>query len=200
MKDSRSKNSSKQQDTQKLFLEMYDSFNDEIFRFCMSKTRNRDESLDITQETFVKTWDYLRLGNTIDMARAFLYRIARNLIIDHARKKKSVSLDAMFESPYGETSGGHGDSGSAFDAPDYEHIPSGDAQDRAQMIERLKQLPEHSYEILVMRFIQELTISEIAKIYKESENAISVRIHRAIKLAQKLFPTDSEEYQQMYEQ
>ncbi len=196
MKDSSSKNSSKQQDTQKLFLEMYDSFNDEIFRFCMSKTRNRDESLDITQETFVKTWDYLRSGKTIDMTRAFLYRIARNLIIDHARKKKSVSLDAMFETHHDEGA----DTGSAFDAPDHGNIPSGDAQDRTQMIERLKQLPEHSYEILVMRFIQELTISEIAKIYKESENAISVRIHRAIKLAQKLFPTDSEEYQQMYEQ
>jgi DNA-directed RNA polymerase specialized sigma24 family protein len=42
---------------EKSFLEMHDSFSDEIFRFCLSKTRNRDLALDITQETFIKTWD-----------------------------------------------------------------------------------------------------------------------------------------------
>lgn len=173
----------------KLFLEMYDTFSDEIFRFCMSKTRNRDESLDITQETFIKTWDYLRSGKTVDMARAFLYRTARNLIIDHFRKKKTVSLDAVFETRHDEAP----DSGSAFDAPDYDHVPTGEHLDRERMIENLKRLPEHHYEILILRFIQELTIPEIAKIYRESENTISVRIHRAIRIARKLFPAERDQ-------
>ena len=160
---------------------MYDSFSDEIFRFCMSKTRNRDESLDITQETFIKTWDYLRGGKTIEMARAFLYRTARNGIIDHSRKKKAASLDALFETEQ------------QYDISDPNDTPTGDHFDNEQLLVRLRQLPEHHYEILVLRFIQELTLSEIAKVYKESENTISVKIHRAIKSAQKLFESNEQE-------
>ena len=179
MKENRSDNN---RAVEKAFMEMHDSFSDEIFRFCLSKTRNRDLALDITQETFIKTWDYLRNGKTIEMARAFLYRTARNLIIDHSRKKQALSLDAMFndESPSEEI-------------PDTTLIPTGSAMDQQIMIDKLKQLPEQYFEILSLRFIQELTIPEIAKIYKESENTVSVRIHRAIKLAQKLFPEESYE-------
>ena len=160
---------------------MYDGFSDELFRFCLSKTRNRDESLDIVQETFVKTWDYLRQGKTIEMARPFLYRTLRNIIIDRSRKKKPLSLDSFFETD--ET----------YEIPDESAVPTGTAYDRELLLARLKQLPEPHYEILVLRFIQELTISEIAGICNESENAVSVRIHRAIKHAQKLFG-DQETY------
>jgi RNA polymerase sigma-70 factor (ECF subfamily) len=167
-------------DTERKFMEMYEGFNDEIFRFCLSKTRNRDLSLDITQETFVKTWDYMRSGKTIDMARAFLYRTARNLIIDHSRKKQSLSLDTIMED------------GIAPRLADDKVEISGSRLDIAQAIEQLKQLPEQHYDILVLRFIQELTLAEIAAMYKESENTISVKIHRAIKYAQKLFPAETE--------
>ncbi len=179
MKDTRSDTSRNNRDVEKLFLEMHDSFSDEIFRFCLSRTRNRDSALDVTQETFMKTWDYLRAGKTIDMARAFLYRTARNTIIDQSRKKQTLSLDALFD-----------DETLPHDISDVSEIPDGTALDQKQMLENLKQLPEQHFEILMLRFIQELTIPEISKIYKESENTISVRIHRAIKLAQKLFPED----------
>lgn len=165
------------------FLEMYDGFSDELFRFCLSKTRNRDLSLDIVQEAFIKTWDYMRKGEEVRMARAFLYRIARNLIIDHSRKKQTVSLDAIVE----------GDAW--YDLPDKRYIPTSERLDRKDQMERLKELPEHHYEILVMRFIQELTLAELAAIYKESENTISVRIHRAIKHAQKMFPDMAHDYE-----
>lgn len=170
-----------QQDTQRKFMEMYEGFHDEIFRFSLSKTRNRDLALDITQETFIKTWDYLRAGKTIDMARAFLYKTARNLIIDQARKKQTLSLDAIL------------DTGIAPDIAEPTGKAPGSHLDIAQSIEKLKELPEQHYEILVLRFIQELTLAEIAAIYKESENTISVKIHRAIKHAQKLFPETTNE-------
>ena len=180
MKENRSDTNRK---VERAFMEMHDSFSDEIFRFCLSKTRNRDLALDITQETFMKTWDYLRAGKTIEIARAFLYRTARNLIIDHGRKKQALSLDALFDTEEGHSQ----------DIPDISAIPDGSLLDQKLAIDQLQQLPEAHLEILMLRFIQELTIPEIAKIYKESENTISVRIHRAIKLAQKLFPEESYE-------
>lgn len=159
-------------------LQMYEAFSDELFRFCLAKTRNRDESLDITQEVFIKTWDYLRQGKKIDMARGFLYKTARNLIIDRSRKKTSMSLDSLID-----------DKNISPEAMiDHEHY--GEILDQKFALTQLEQLPEHHYEILVLRYIQELTLAEIAQFYKESENTVSVRIHRAIKYAQKLFPEE----------
>jgi len=74
---------------QQKFLEAYDTYNDDIFRFCIVKVRNRDIALDIAQDTFTKTWEYLSSGKEIDNMRAFLYQVARNAIIDWSRKKKS---------------------------------------------------------------------------------------------------------------
>lgn len=171
------------QDIQKLFLELYEAFNDEIFRFSLSRTRNRDLALDITQETFTKTWDYLRSGKTIDSVRGFLYKICRNLIIDHSRKRSFESLDALFEHS------------SLAEPVDISQQPSGAELDKEYLLQILKQLPEHHYEILVLRYIQELTLSEIANAYKESENTISVRIHRATKHAQQLMGSHTESYE-----
>lgn len=161
--------------TQKLFSELYEAFNDEIFRFSLAKTRNRDLALDVTQETFIKTWDYLRSGKKIDQARGFLYRTCRNLIIDASRKRKFSSLDALLEISNDSL------------ALHTEAAENGSDVDKQLFMERLRMLEEHHFEILHLRFIQELTLSEIAHIYKESENTVSVRIHRAVKQAKKLF-------------
>ncbi len=170
------------QETQKQFMELYKAFNDEIFRFSLTKTRNRDLALDVTQETFIKTWDYLRSGKTIDQTRGFLYRICRNLIIDHSRKKKFASLDALLEGVF------------THEPADFENTPTGSAIENQLFMDQLKQLDEHHFEILQLRFIQELTLSEIATIYKESENTVSVRIHRAVKQAKKMFETIDQEF------
>jgi RNA polymerase sigma factor (sigma-70 family) len=171
-----------QHETQKQFLELYEAFNDEIFRFSLAKTRNRDTALDITQETFIKTWDYLRSGKKIEQTRGFLYRICRNLIIDLSRKKTFDSIESLIEiAPSNEPT-------------EISDTPSGTKLDHELMMSRLRQLDEHHFEILHLRFIQELTLSEIAEIYKESENTISVRIHRATKQAKMLFENLDQEF------
>lgn len=153
-------------------IEMYEAFHNEIFRFALSQTRSRDQALDITQEVFIKTWDYLRGNKIIDHSRAFLYRTCRNLIIDSRRKKQSSSLDTLLETtetPQGLT-----------ESP---HDAITDLMDARISLQKLDTIPAHHLEILTMRFIQELTLTELAVIYKESENAISVKIHRALKYA-----------------
>ena len=154
------------------FLAGYEKHSDELFRFCIVKVRNRDEALDIVQETFIRVWEYLRKGNTIDQIRPFLFRTARNIIIDHARKHTTFSLDAMQE-----------DQG--FDAPDTRAQPFGIGIELEQLVLALETLEPTHREILTLRFIQELDIPEIVEILGISANAISVRIHRGIEALNK---------------
>lgn len=156
--------------THNSFLEAYEMYADDIFRFCMSKTSNRDDALDITQETFAKTWEYLENDNTVDNIRAFLYRVARNRIYDFYRKKKSESLDAAQEEGY------------EFESDDHERmVATSNARFSMKILQKLE---DTDRELLIMRFIDELSIPEIADITNQKENTVSVQVHRALKKAQ----------------
>src|SRR5690606_1375400 len=108
-----------------------------------------------------------------------------NLMIDYGRKRTFASLDTLLETS------------NSFDPSDPKSVPDGRSIDQEYAMNRLRQLDEHHFEILNLRFIQELTISEIASIYGDSENAVSVRIHRAVKQAKKLFANLEQDF---YEQ
>jgi len=154
------------------FLEAYQRYSDDLFRFCIIKVRNRDEALDIVQDTFTKTWQYITAGKTIESIRPFLYRVARNLIIDESRKKKMQSLDVLYEE--------------GFDVPTDRLLQAKqDEIDGRAYVKILKKLDNASSEVLMMRYIEGLEISEIAEILGESPNTITVRIHRGIKQLQK---------------
>lgn len=82
------------QDFERDFLAAYDEHSDALFRHVLIRVRDREVAKDIVQEAFSRTWLYLSEGKKIDYMRAFLYRVANNLIVDGSRKKKSASLDA----------------------------------------------------------------------------------------------------------
>jgi RNA polymerase sigma-70 factor (ECF subfamily) len=149
------------------FEKLYDDFSDAVFRRCFFKTSDREIAKDITQESFVRLWKYFESGEDIENAKALLFRIANNMIIDHYRKKSSQSLDDMQE---------HG-----FDPPedDHERVIHGIEVEYAMEI--VNELPEMYKEAVVMRFVDEMQPKEIAEIIGESENVISVRIHRGLK-------------------
>ena len=77
------------------FEKTYTDESDAIFRFCLVRVSNREQALDLTQETFLRLWQSLSQDKEIANARAFLFTVAHNLVIDWYRKKKSVSLDSM---------------------------------------------------------------------------------------------------------
>lgn len=149
------------------FLAWHDQFADAIFRHCFFRLSDRDKAKDATQETFIRFWKYLAEGNDIENVRAFLYKIANNLIIDEYRKKETFSLDQMQE----ETGFDRG-----YDVRG--EIETRDEYDR--LLASMKVLPEEYREALVMRHVDGLSVKEIARIVGVSENVISVRIHRAI--------------------
>lgn len=141
---------------------------DAIFRFLYFRVSNRSVALDITQDTFTKTWMYLASGKTIEHEEAFLYRTAKNALIDYFKKAKSSSLDAMIDGGY--------DPGSQKD------IETLFKQDDIDTIRRiLDQVDEESKQIIFLRYAEERSIEEIAELYGKSVNAMTVHIHRIIK-------------------
>src|SRR4030088_3362124 len=79
----------------KAYGEIYKLFYKRIYRYCQINVFNEQAAADICQETFVKAWKSLpgfslKNGGSL---QAYLFRIARNLIIDLSRKKKEVYIE-----------------------------------------------------------------------------------------------------------
>ena len=150
-----------------LLTDAYDQYADAIFRHCYFRVFNRERGKELMQETFLRTWQYMSGGKTVDNMRAFLYRIANNLIIDESRKKKEVSLETLQEEgwdPAGE---------------DGNKTVQSKLQER-EILETLTQLDAPYREVFILRHIDGLKPADIADVLGESANTVSVRLHRAV--------------------
>ena len=152
--------------TKESFLAAYDLHADAIFRYCFFKVSNREQALDLSADTFTKAWEYIAKGGTVDNMKAFLYRIATNAIIDYRRKKKSTSFEALTDEGY--------------DIANENEVDHEKISDQRIILKSLEKLDEKYRTVLTLRYIDDLTITEIAKTLGESENNISVIIHRGI--------------------
>jgi len=160
---------SKKKELEAQFLEAYEMYANDIFRFVAFKTSDREVAQDLLQETFTKTWDYCRSGNEVKKWKQFLFRTAYNLVIDTYRKKRAISLDALMEAGFSPEAGGT-------DAPN----PTEHAE-IVLMRNAIDKLDDTYRDIILLRYTENLSPAEIADILNLSENVVSVRIHRGIK-------------------
>ena len=153
------------------FLKAYDSYMEAIFRFCYFKTNDRELAMDLMQQSFLKTWSYLKEGYNIDNIKAFLYKIAGNMVIDWYRKQKDQSLDNLREQGF-------------------------DVADIGMEIERYVEakwsfdasgkLSVDDHQLIVLSYIEGMSPKEIAAITGKKVNTVSVAIHRAIERLKKI--------------
>lgn len=154
--------------TEKDFLHAYDLYADSIFRYCFYRVYNRERAKDLVQESFTRLWKELACGKTIKNSRAFLYQVARNLIIDDSRKVKEIFLE---------------------DSPDIENIKTeinllekeAIHFEVEQALKLVKELEMEFQEVIILRYIEGYRPQEIAELLKISESLVSVRLHRALK-------------------
>ena len=149
-----------------LFISLFELHREPLFRFLLRRTEERELALDLVQESFHKVWMTLAKGDDIEYIKTYLYTTAIHLLIDHKRKKSAVSLDRLPEEFEQATS--------PADMTDH-------ALDARSAYGMLTQLAAEDRELLLLRYESGFSPREIARLYKQSANVISVRLHRAVK-------------------
>lgn len=175
-------NSESQEDR---FLKAFEEYNDALFRHACLRISNRDKAIDLVHDTYTKVWAYLRGGYEIDNFRPFLYKVLNNLIIDEYRKRKELSLDAMLAEE-------GVDEGSFDDLQESTVEAMAATLDGKKAFELLEDIGDQYREVLIYRFVDQLGPREISELIEESENVVSVRIHRGLKLLRKLVESHEE--------
>lgn len=164
-------------DISQQFRDAFERHSDELFRHCAMRISDRERALELTQDAFLRAWEYAQRGKEeIREWRPFLYRTLHNLIIDEYRKAKLLSLEDMVEG----TEGGNvetlmpADEGNTLEA-------AMERFDAKRALVQLQKLPDLYRVALTLRYIDGLSPKEIAAVLEESENVVSVRIHRGLK-------------------
>lgn len=153
-------------DTEKQFLDAYDTYSDAIFRYCYYRVFDREKAKDYVQEAYCRTWKYLSEGKTVENLRAFLYRTATNVIIDESRKRKATSLDQIMEKGFAPKVDPRQKTEDYFTGKEIIHI--------------VKSLDEKYRDVILMKYVEDLSTQEIAFALNETENNVYVRLSRGL--------------------
>jgi RNA polymerase sigma-70 factor (ECF subfamily) len=162
----------KQQDPE-LLDHLIEIYQHRLLRYLLFLTGKREVAEDLFQETWMRV--LLRGAQYNGKARfdTWLFTIARNLVIDLSRKRTMASLDEMSE---GE------------DERPFEIAMEGPSpldqfrsrEDSAEVAEVLLKLEPSYREVLVLRFHEELSLDEIAKMTKSPLSTVKSRLYRGL--------------------
>jgi RNA polymerase sigma-70 factor, ECF subfamily len=162
-------------DHEERFLKAFEEYSDALFRHAFLRISDRERAIDVVHDTYTKVWSYVRAGHEVETFRPFLYKVLNNLIIDEYRKTKEASLDALFEVD--------GVDEGSFDDLTSNSVESLAATlDGKQAFALLEELPDTYREVIILRFVDELGPKEISNLIEETENVVSVRLHRGLRL------------------
>jgi RNA polymerase sigma-70 factor (ECF subfamily) len=149
------------------FGDLYERHLDEIQRYIYYRVANRFDAEDLTETVFLRAWEALpRLNADHVNLRAWLYRIAHNLVVDYYRSHKTSTELA------------------ASQAQDDDPPPESQSQIRAEyqrLAEAIRSLDPSLQQVIVCRFINELSHAETAQVMGIKEEYVRVLQLRALR-------------------
>ncbi len=156
------------------FGSLYDRYHEAIYRFIYLKVGHREEVEDLTHHVFLSAWQHMNSFKDQGLPfSSWLYQIARNKVIDYYRTKKfNLSLEDFDIEDIG-------------DKVDEEN----NLENRMDMEEARKallELTEEQQNVIIMRFVEDLSYKEISKNIGKSQGTIRVIQYRALKNLQKI--------------
>lgn len=159
---------------QNAFGEIVELYKDKVFQLCFRMLGNSHEAEDTSQEAFIRAYINIERYNIDRKFSTWLYRIATNLCIDRIRKKKpDYYLDAEVAGTEGLTL--YSQIPASQLAPD-EEVSKIELQEIIQ--NEILKLPEKYRTVIVLKYIEELPLTEISKILDLPIGTVKTRIHR----------------------
>ena len=159
---------------QSAFAELVELYKDKIFHLAYRMLNNRHEAEDVVQDTFLRVYKNWEKYDDNHKFSTWLYRIATNLCIDRMRKRKpNFSLDAEL----GDQEGTDGYSLLPGDerTPESEFLLS---ETQSIIHQAIEGLPAKYKMVMVLRYLQEMSLQEIGDVLNMPVTTVKTRVHR----------------------
>lgn len=171
-----------QRGNKEAFSLLYDHYLPPIYRFIFLKVSNRAEAEDLTHEVFLSAWQNLKRYKYEGFPfSSWLYQIAKNATIDFYRtNKKNLPLENLQEDAIQL----------AAIAPEKLNLDL----ELEKVKKCLQLLKPDQQDVLIMRFIEELSHEEISRALQKSQGAIRLIQHRGLKELKSLYEQELKNY------
>lgn len=156
------------------FAELVELYKDKLYNLGYRMLGNPQEAEDVAQETLLRAYANLHKYNASHKFSTWIYRIATNLCIDRMRKKKAdYSLDAEVDGVEGGTM--------------YTRLASPDRTPEEELVRTetqrevqaaIESLPENYRAAVILKYLHDMSLQEIADILEVPVSTIKTRIHR----------------------
>jgi RNA polymerase sigma-70 factor (ECF subfamily) len=159
------------------FGRLYERYLDEIYRYVYFRLFNHQEAEDLTETAFLKAWEALpKSRKKIKNFRAWIYRIAHNLVIDEVRKKHPEALEgnAVVQEKHFKIEG-----------------VLEEKQESQALVNALAQLEPNYQQVIVLRFFNQVSHAEVAQILELNEGHVRVLQYRGLKRLRQLMEKGS---------
>jgi len=148
---------------------LYEKYVGRIYNYIYYRTGNVHDAEDLTERVFIRALKHIRRYNDRGLPfSSWLYRIAHNLVANWHRdnsRRKEVTLDDGLVSIY------------RGDFPEHELLRS---EEQEQLMILVRSLPPDRQELLILKFVEHLSNTEIGSIMGRSEGAIKSLYHRTL--------------------
>ncbi|MFH1087496.1 MAG: sigma-70 family RNA polymerase sigma factor [Chloroflexota bacterium] len=152
--------------SQEAFAQLYEKHFDQIYRYIYFRLR-QPEAEDLAQDVFIRAYQALPTYDWRGVPfTAWLYRIARNALIDHVRRRKkqaSLSLDEVRVS-----------------SGDNPELLAERNMEVAELLKAVEKLPDAQREVISLRFGAQYSIAEAARALGKSEGTIKSLQYNAV--------------------
>lgn len=145
--------------TEKQYNECVNSFADNAYRFIYKNLRQEEDARDIIQTAFEKLWRN-RDAIEFEKSKSYLFTVSYNLMIDHIRKNKRITLRETFN-----------------DDQRTDHQPGLDTKKALDIA--LSRLGETQRSLVMLKDYEGYSYEEIGKITGLNESQVKVYLHRA---------------------
>tara|TARA_B100001964_G_C13967511_1_gene480415 strand:+ start:47 stop:586 length:540 start_codon:yes stop_codon:yes gene_type:complete len=152
----------------------YDKYVKKVYSFILFKVSDKEIAQDLTQDVFLRTWQHIVDKKELKSFQAFIFSVSRNIVIDHYRQSKKQTIDID-------------------NIPEIEdkNVNINESLDKSidlsKLLNNIYTLKSEYQEVLLLYYVQDLSISDIAEILQKKKNNVRVIIHRAInKLKEKM--------------
>src|SRR5690349_9668538 len=147
---------------------LYETHVDAIFEYVRYRVDSKSTAEDLTSEVFLRmVRGLINYQNQGVPFRAWLFRIAANLVIDHYRQRRKGSDSALLDDLESD------------DTDPFDRLAQSEDQLRLRLA--IRGLPETYQDLLLLRFVENLPHTEIAKIMNKSADALRAMQYRALK-------------------
>ncbi len=148
---------------------LYDQYVERIYAYIYHRVGQADLAEDLTGQVFMRMLEAVRSGKGWRTSfSGWLYRIAHNLVIDHYRRKHRATLVDI-------------DDAEPLQAQAGDPVRSVENQyERERLRTALAKLTEEQSQVISLRFLEDLSIAEVAEIMEKTEGAVKALQYRAV--------------------